>query len=259
MHNSRQRLDALSLAGDKELQWLQSSDHPRFRRFGGRGWPCADGRQSAPDTEAANPMHDTEGEGTFRVPPPVGWEEARTVASALVGATAVTDGYGTGTAHAVAVADLSRLVGMEFGLGEGALEALALGALLHDLGKLGVEGTILQKVGPLARWEKQIIKGHPDIGARMVEPLWCLRRVAQAIRHHHERYDGGGYPDGLEGEEIPLAARIVAAADAYDVMVRGRPYAGIRRTSTEAIGELLGEAGGQFDVRVVAALTRVAA
>ena len=202
-------------------------------------------------------MHDTEGEGTFRVPPPVGWEEARTVASALVGATAVTDGYGTGTAHAVAVADLSRLVGMEFGLGGGTLEALALGALLHDLGKLGVEGTILQKVGPLARWEKQIIKGHPDIGARMVEPLWCLRRVAQAIRHHHERYDGGGYPDGLEGEEIPLAARIVAAADAYDVMVRGRPYAKVR-LPTEAIGELMEKGGGQFDARVVAALARVA-
>ena len=91
----------------------------------------------------------------------------------------------------------------------------------------------------------------------MVEPLWCLRRVAQTIRHHHERYDGGGYPDGLEGEEIPLAARIVAAADAYDVMVRGRPYA-VVRLPTEAIGELLGKGGGQFDARVVAALVRVA-
>ena len=195
-------------------------------------------------------------EGTFSVlPPPMGWEEARTVASALVLATTATDGYGT--AHAVAVADLSRLVGMEFGVGEDALEALALGALLHDLGKLCVPEAILQKVGPLARWEVQIIEDHPDIGARMVEPLCCLRGVAQAIRHHHERYDGGGYPDGLKGEEIPLAARIVAAADAYDVMVRGRPYAGVR-LPTEAIGELLGEAGGQFDTRVVASLVRIA-
>ena len=200
-------------------------------------------------------MSDAEGI-TLRIPPPAGGEEARTVAWALLEAATPADGYIVD--HAVAVADLSRLVGAEMGLGEGALEALALGGLLHDLGKLGVAGAILQKAGPLAGWEARIVEGHPDIGARMVEPLGCLRRVALTIRHHHERYDGGGYPDGLQGEEIPLAARIVAAADAYDVMVRGRPYARVR-TSTEAIGELLGEAGGQFDVRVVAALARVAA
>ena len=108
-------------------------------------------------------MHDTDGEGTFLVPAPVGWEEARTVALALVGAAAVTDGYGTGTAHAVAVADLSRLVGMEFGLGEGALEALALGALLHDLGKLGVEGSILQKVGFEQRRYPTVLTGKPTL------------------------------------------------------------------------------------------------
>src|SRR5215210_471803 len=253
MHNPRRRVDPLTLGEESSYNGYKartifvsvvSENVAGPARTLGRVHPIRRPRT----------MHDTEGEGTFRVPPPVGWEEARTVASALVVAT---DGYGTGTAHAVAVADLSRLVGMEFGLGEGALEALALGALLHDLGKLGVEGTILQKVGPLARWEVEIIKGHPDIGARMVEPLWCLRRVAQAIRHHHERYDGGGYPDGLEGEEIPLAARIVAAADAYDVMVRGRPYADVR-PPTEASGELLGKAGGQFDAGVVAALARVA-
>jgi putative nucleotidyltransferase with HDIG domain len=200
-------------------------------------------------------MSDAEGI-TLRIPPPAGGEEARTVAWALLEAATPADGYIVD--HAVAVADLSRLVGAEMGLGEGALEALALGGLLHDLGKIGVAGAILRKVGPLAGWEVEIVEGHPDIGARMVEPLGCLRRVTLAIRHHHERYDGGGYPDGLQGDEIPLAARIVAAADAYDVMVCGRPYAGIR-TSREAIGELLGEAGGQFDARVVAALTRVTA
>ncbi len=197
----------------------------------------------------------TDSGGTFGAPPPAGGEEARTVAWALLEAATPSDGYRTD--HAVAVSDLSRLVGIEFGLGEGALEALTLGALLHDLGKLGVAGSILQKVGPLARWEVEIVRGHPDAGARMVESLWCLRRVAQAIRHHHERYDGAGYPDGLEGEEIPLSSRIVAAADAYDVMVRGRPYAAAR-SPTEAIGELLGGAGEQFDARVVAALARVA-
>ena len=194
--------------------------------------------------------------GIFRIPPPAGWEEARTVAEALLGATSATDGYGTD--HAAAVAGLSRLVGMELGLAEEELEALVLGALLHDLGKLGVPGAVLRKVAPLSRREWETLKRHPDVGARMVEPLWCLGEAAQAtIRHHHERYDGRGYPDGLRGEDIPLAARVVAAADAYDVMVRGRPYQR-ERSPTEALKELLGAAGGQVDARVVAALARVA-
>ena len=120
-----------------------------------------------------------------------------------------------------------------------------------------VPHAILQKPSPLTSREREIVERHPDIGARMVEPLYCLRKVVKAIRHHHERYDGGGYPDGLEGEDIPLASRIVAAADAYDAMVRGRPYAGTR-PPTEAFGELMGEAGGQFDAGVVAVLARVA-
>ena len=197
----------------------------------------------------------TDTEGSSGVPSLVGWEEAHKIASALL--EAATDPVCYTTEHAHAVADLSRSVGMEFGLGEGALEALELGALLHDLGKLGVPEAIVQKPSPLTRFEMEIVERHPDIGARMIEPLWCLRRVAQTIRHHHERYDGGGYPDGLQGEEIPLAARIVAAADAYDAMVRGRPYARIRPRA-EAMRELMGEAGGQFDARVVAVLVRVA-
>ena len=197
----------------------------------------------------------TDTEGSSGVPSLVGWEEAHKVASALL--EAATDPVCYTTEHAHAVADLSRSVGMEFGFGEGALEALELGALLHDLGKLGVPEAIVQKPSPLTRLEMEIVERHPDIGARMVEPLWCLRRVVKAIRHHHERYDGGGYPDGLQGEEIPLAARIVAAADAYDTMVRGRPYARTR-PRTEAIRELMGAAGGQFDARVVAVLVRVA-
>jgi putative nucleotidyltransferase with HDIG domain len=197
----------------------------------------------------------TDTEGSSGVPSLVGWEEAHKVASALL--EAATDPVCYTTEHAHAVADLSRSVGMEFGFGEGALEALELGALLHDLGKLGVPEAIVQKPSSLTRLEMEIVERHPDIGARMVEPLWCLRRVVKAIRHHHERYDGGGYPDGLQGEEIPLAARIVAVADAYDAMVCGRPYARTR-LRTEAIRELTGEAGGQFDAGVVAVLVRVA-
>ena len=91
----------------------------------------------------------------------------------------------------------------------------------------------------------------------MIEQIWCLRRIAQVIRHHHERYDGNGYPDGLVAEEIPLPSRIVAATDAYDVMVRGRPY-GKSRSPAEANAELMSGAGSQFDAEVVAALTQIA-
>lgn len=192
----------------------------------------------------------------FRSAPLPGWEEARKVAALLVEAATPRDGYTID--HALAIAELSRRVGEEFALSAEVLEALALGALLHDLGKLGVPEAILDKGGPLTQQEWEVMKRHPDMGARMIEQIWCLRRVAQVIRHHHERYDGGGYPDGLEGEEIPLPARIVAAADAYDVMIRSRPYRE-RRSPTGAIGELLSGAGSHFDAGVVAVLRRVAA
>lgn len=191
----------------------------------------------------------------FRSAPLPGWEEARKIAAALVEAATPRDGYTIYHAHAIA--ELSRRVGMQFDLSEEALEALALGALLHDLGKLGVPEAVLEKSGPLTQQEWEVIKRHPDMGARMIEQIWCLRRVAQVIRHHHERYDGSGYPDGLEAREIPLTARIVAATDAYDVMVRSRPYRE-RRSPTEALGELTSGAGSQFDSEVVAALRRAA-
>jgi putative nucleotidyltransferase with HDIG domain len=194
-------------------------------------------------------------ETLFRSAPLPGWEEARKVAAALVEAATPRDAYTID--HALAIAELSRRVGAEFDLSEEVLEALALGGLLHDLGKLGVPEVVLEKPGPLTQQEWEVIKRHPDMGARMIEQIGCLRRVAQVIRHHHERYDGSGYPDGLEAEEISLTARIVAATDAYDVMVRGRPFRE-RRSPTEAIGELASKAGSQFDAEVVAALTRIA-
>jgi HD-GYP domain-containing protein (c-di-GMP phosphodiesterase class II) len=178
------------------------------------------------------------------------------VALALLDAVAFGDDVGRSD-HAVAVADLSWPVGVELGLDEGALGALEAGALLHDLGKAEVPKAILRKAGPLSSEESKIVEAHPRRGARMVEPWECLRgAAARTIEHHHERYDGGGYPQGLASEQIPLAARIVCAADAYDAMVRGRPYEKAC-PPTEAVGRLFAEAGGQFDARVVAAVARV--
>jgi HD-GYP domain-containing protein (c-di-GMP phosphodiesterase class II) len=158
--------------------------------------------------------------------------------------------------HARAVSDLSRQIGAELGFGGRALEALALGAFLHDVGKSALPEAVLLKPGPLTPPEWELVKGHPESGERMARAAGCPCGPARVIRHHHERYDGGGYPDGLAGEDIPLAARIVAAADAYEAMVEGRPYRE-PRPPTEAVGELMGGAESQFDPRVVAALSRV--
>src|SRR5215218_8995055 len=153
---------------------------------------------------------------------PSGWEEARKLTSILVDAATPKDHYTAD--HALQVARLSRLVGMELGLNEEELEWLVHGALLHDFGKLAVADAILEKLAPLTDEEWKIVKRHPEVGAQMIEPLEILSGAVPVIRHHHERPDGSGYPDGLEGDEIPLGARIVAAVDAYDVMLRGRPY-----------------------------------
>ena len=186
--------------------------------------------------------------------PLAGWEEAREVTSILVDAATPKDGY---TAeHAAEVARLSRLVGQELGLeGEG-LEWLVYGALLHDLGKLGVADAILEKPGALTEEEWAAVRRHPQIGARMIDPIGPLIGAVPVVRHHHERLDGAGYPDGLEGEEIPLPARIVAVVDAYDVMIRGRPYRP-KSSPAEAFEELRREAERQFDARVVEALGRL--
>jgi putative nucleotidyltransferase with HDIG domain len=201
---------------------------------------------------------DFDPEGRAQEDLPSGWEEARKVTSILVDAITPKDHYTSD--HALQVARLSWLVGRELGLNEEELEWLVHGALLHDLGKIGVADAILEKLGPLTEEEWKVVKRHPEVGARMIEPLESLSGALPVIRHHHERPDGSGYPDGLEGDEIPLGARILAVVDAYDVMVR-RLYRseryGSKSTPAEALKELRGEAGRQFDVRVVEAMGRM--
>ena len=129
-------------------------------------------------------------EGRAREDLPSEWEEARKVTSILVDAATPKDGY---TAeHAVEVARLSRLVGMDLGLNEEQLEALVQGALLHDLGKLGVADAILEKPGTLTEEEWVVVKRHSEIGAQMIEPLESLSGAVLVVRHHHERPDATG-------------------------------------------------------------------
>lgn len=123
---------------------------------------------------------------------------------------------------------------------------------LHDVGKAGVPADVLLKRGPLSEAEWDVMRAHPEIGARLLEPIHELHGVISVVRSHHERWDGSGYPSGAKGEQIPLAARIFAVADSFDAMTSDRPYRRALPTDI-ALGEIEDGAGSQFDPEVVAA------
>lgn len=127
---------------------------------------------------------------------------------------------------------------------------LAYGFFLHDIGKVGIPEDILCKAGPLSGEEWRVMRGHPVIGAQIVAPIRFLGEAVQVIRHHHERFDGTGYPDGLAGQAIPLPARIFAVADSFDAMISDRPYRRARPVQL-ALEEIEDGAGTQFDPQVV--------
>jgi ribonuclease P protein subunit RPR2 len=129
-------------------------------------------------------------------------------------------------------------------------EELGYGFFLHDIGKVGIPEHILCKRGPLSAKEWQVMRTHPLVGAQIVAPIAFLQGAVELVRHHHERFDGTGYPDGLRGDRIPLAARVFAVADSFDAMTSDRPYRsamGVER----ALAEIQGGAGTQFDPEVV--------
>jgi HD-GYP domain-containing protein (c-di-GMP phosphodiesterase class II) len=133
------------------------------------------------------------------------------------------------------------------------LKDLGYAAQLHDIGKVGVPDAVLKKPSPLSAEERQLIREHAVWGAELIGRIPGLERVAEIVRHHHERYDGGGYPDGLSDETIPLESRILAVADALLAMVEERPYrSALPRPEAEA--ELTSARGAQFDPEVVDAL-----
>jgi HD-GYP domain-containing protein (c-di-GMP phosphodiesterase class II) len=158
--------------------------------------------------------------------------------------------------HLRAVSGLALRIGNEISLPGEQLDALASGALLHDVGKIGIPDHILQKSGRLTEDEYADIKRHPILGVSILTPATELASALPVVKHHHERFDGKGYPDGLRGEDIPLIARIVSVADAFDSMIRARPYGyGISRKA--ALREIEDNSGTQFDPRIVRALLEV--
>lgn len=172
---------------------------------------------------------------------------------ALIGALEAKDPYTAG--HSSRVARYAAAIAAELGLADTLVEELQTGAILHDIGKIGVGDGVLFKPGRLSDVEFAEIKDHPRRGARIIDAFNRSSTVLGVVFHHHERYDGRGYPAGLRGVDIPLCARIVNVADAYDAMTTNRPYQSTR-TKAEALGELRMGAGSQFDPEVVAALER---
>ena len=175
----------------------------------------------------------------------------------LADALEMKDPYTRG--HSARVSLYAVTIGEVLGVGDALLSELDLGGHLHDIGKIGVRETVLNKPGPLTEDEYAHVMQHPAIGWRLLKPLLSDQPDAlHVVRSHHERWDGSGVPDGLAGERIPLAARIAAVADSFDAMTSHRPYRG-GRTVARALDEVGRWAGTQYDPAVVAALEQAVA
>jgi diguanylate cyclase (GGDEF)-like protein len=175
---------------------------------------------------------------------------------ALANALEARDAYTS--SHARWITDTSLKVGRQLGLDDETLKRLELGALFHDIGKIGIPNSVLLKPGPLSTDERTLIETHPQLGARIIAPIDQLQDVCEIVRACHERWDGQGYPDHKAGEEIPLEARIIFACDAFHAMTTDRPY---RRAlpPAEALRRLREAAGTQFDPQVVEVCLQVLA
>ena len=170
--------------------------------------------------------------------------------SSLLSAMKARDGYTL--KHSYDVTYYALAIAGEMGIEQADIDVINNAANLHDLGKIGIDGRILLKPGALNGRETEAVREHPRMAADILRPLKFLSKEIALIIHHHERYDGAGYPHGLKGDLIPLGARIIAVADAFSAMTTERPY---RKaiSSPNAIEELKRNSGGQFDPAVVKA------
>jgi diguanylate cyclase (GGDEF)-like protein len=174
---------------------------------------------------------------------------------ALANALEANDEYTS--SHARWITDMALQVGRELGLDPRTLKRLELGALFHDIGKIGIPSSILAKPGPLTPEERALIETHPELGERILAPISRLEEVRPIVRHCHERWDGKGYPDGKAADDIPIEARVILVCDAFHAMTSDRPYR-TRLPLQVAYQQLEENAGTQFDPRVVEAFLRLA-
>jgi putative nucleotidyltransferase with HDIG domain len=158
--------------------------------------------------------------------------------------------------HSIRVKEISVDIGRVLRVGDAELEALEWGGLLHDVGKIGVPDSVLKKAERLTKDERMVMNSHPVLGAQIIAPVTKLAPELPIIRHHHEWYNGSGYPDRLIGDEIPKLARVLHVADAFEAMTAARPYRMTPLTLEQALGELRKFAGIQFDPVVVDAFVK---
>jgi putative nucleotidyltransferase with HDIG domain len=173
---------------------------------------------------------------------------------ALAAALEAKDAYTND--HAIEIADLAGAVCDQLRIAPADARLIRLGALLHDIGKIGIPESILRKPGPLSAEEATVMQRHPQIGARILEPVPHFAALVPLVRASHERYDGGGYPDGLAAESIPLGSRVIGVCDAFHAMTEDRIYRKALR-HTEAVAEIERCSGTQFDPDCVKALLEV--
>jgi len=158
--------------------------------------------------------------------------------------------------HSTRLVGLSDAIARHLGVPDGARKVIRFGAYLHDIGKVVIPDELLRKREPLTPYEFSIVRTHPEVGADILADIDTWKDVRLIVRHHHEHFNGAGYPDGLRGEHIPIGARIVSVVDAYDVMRSGRPYQP-RRSHEWILEELERQRGHQFDPDLVDALVDV--
>jgi HD-GYP domain-containing protein (c-di-GMP phosphodiesterase class II) len=158
--------------------------------------------------------------------------------------------------HSERVARIGVGIAQELGLSEKEKRNLEMASLLHDIGKMSIERKILEKPGRLTEEEWKVVREHPKKSLFVIEDIGELREIFSALLHHHERYEGKGYPNGIKGEEIPLLSRIIAVADTFDAMTSDRPYR-MRYTEEGTIREIKACSGSQFDPKVVEAFLRL--
>ncbi len=168
----------------------------------------------------------------------------------LANALEAKDVYTRG--HSERVGATSRRLAIVLGLSPAEAEIVARAGLLHDIGKIGIPEAVLRKTGPLSPDEWVLMQRHPVIGAQIVAPFEFFTAGAVIIRHHHERVDGSGYPDGLTGNAIPVGARIVAVADVFDALTSDRPYRAAMAVD-DALAHLMAQAGRGLDEEIVGA------
>lgn len=168
----------------------------------------------------------------------------------LAAATEARDPYTGG--HLERVTGYTLAIARALGWSHEQLDQAEMGAILHDIGKIAIRDAVLRKTGPLLPEEWAHMRTHPEVGARILRGISFLEPIIPYVRHHHERFDGTGYPDGLAGEDIPIGGRLIAVADAFDAMTSTRPYRPARSDEV-ALAELRAGAGSQFDPQIVEA------